>query len=331
MGVLNKTAAVVKSVATSSASQHSSPSNASRVLVMCQRLAKVNRYDVDVDWVWRRHVLRLAFVLAVTSITFWLGNVIAISLPGPTALFLCSTLTALWVYAVNRGATQMRNELSKTGGFEAELIAYEQIIDSCGHSLSVEEFVDASLSDQTTVIETFIDYIMRCIMVSRVEQKMGIPVTNRKVSRYGGRFLGAFEPHPVVLQALGRYLLVPQSGTEISRHADEIATISSNLWTLRTKPSGQHCQRDSMVDEDYVAVQKQFAQYLGRYGDANSLGVLRTLARDNRYQGLQAEAKLAIDQVKSRMADPAGDLLHLPATSKDIDLLHTRDDQSFSK
>ncbi len=303
----------------------------SELAILCKQMGSIPRCKADLGAIVLRMRLIGLVALVSFSVLFYIGasNPLELSTNMDT-LFGC-VLTLGWIFSFTTLINRCHKEFKAWGAYEVELNAFQQAINNHRLALAGIDVGTIAAYERKLAVETFFSYALHFMALSRLEQKSGIPLTNCRRTQYGHEYLGAFEPDEDVLMALGRLILNAAEPLSASGYVTYAESLASDLWILRTKVSENAHQRKTMADPEYVAVQTQFAQYLGRYGDANSLCVLRTLAHDKRYPGLQAEAKLAIDQVKSRVADPADELLHLPATPKDIDLLHTRDDQSISK
>ncbi len=205
-----------------------------------------------------------------------------------------SMVSGIFQISARRGS-----ELRHAGGFENELKELSTVIAQHKTYIVSANWDDLSIDDRHLAIRAFMRYSLRCLSVSILEKATLVPVGNKEPNRFvpslGARYYGTFEPDPLILMVLGKLITID---ARISSHLDysvEIGTLIGDLNRLRI-PTGERIPRKTMADDAYTAVQAQFVQYLGRYGDANSLRVLRTLARDKRYPGLQAEAKLAIDR-----------------------------------
>ncbi len=247
----------------------------------------------------------------------------------PLAVVLVASLIpVLFKIEVRHG-----KEFRSSGKFETELTALKSIIAQHKPFLTSVVWDELCSDDRRLAIRAFMRYSLRCLAVSTLEKDTLVPVTDRQPNRFGvlcAQYYGAFEPDCIILQALGKLILIDgQSSSQIE--SAEIASTIGDLRRLRSPSSNERLSRRTMPDADYVAVQTQFVQYLGCYGDSSSLHVLGTLARDKRYPALRTEAKQAIEQVQSRLAGANCELLHIPSPAQDSDLLRSTGNKGESK
>ncbi len=302
----------------------------SEVVTLCKELAAVHCHNADLRSLRRRQLLRMVFTIVLTGALYYLGGSIASRMSTNVAGLLCCILIISWLTILMSVVSWGRKETTCCGAYEVELTAFQQVINNHRQALLGMDVRTIPGDDGRLVVATFLNYALHCIAISRFEQKSGFPLTDRKISRYGHDYLGAFEPDKDILCALGDLLLQGTCITGTIGYAKQIQSMSSDLWILRTKESGLPKQRKTMADDDYVGVQAQFVRYLGCCGDASSLRVLRILARDKRYPALRSVAKQAIEQVKSRIAGENSELLHIPSPAQGSDLLHSVDDHGNS-
>ena len=303
----------------------------SELATLCKQMASILPCKADLGAIVRR--LRLIGLVALVSLSvlFYIGASNPLKLSTTMATLFGCILIIGWVTKFITLINSCHKEFKACGAHEVELTAFQQAINNHRHALAEIDLGTFPANERRLAVETFLSYALHFVALSRLEQKSGIPLTNRKYSRYGHEYLGVFEPDVDVLMALGRLILTAAEPLSASGYVTYVASLSCDLWILRTKVSENAHQRKTMADADYVAVQAQFVEYLGRYGDAGCLRVLGTLARDKRYCALQVDAKQAIAQVKSRIAGANDELLHIPSPSHESDLLHTGDDHGISK